>query len=290
MASRGLVVEVNTWPMPPVASTTARPSAAPTPSRDPSPMTCRLTPQAGPGRPSGSGAPVSTSRTSACSITSMPGSSRTASRAATSAREISAPVASPPACTIRSAWWPPSRVSSTSPSAPVSKCAPSAIRSWIRAGPSVTSARTASSSHRPAPATSVSCRCASGLSVSASAAATPPCAHSVEPLDSTVLVTSSTRGTRRRRRSAVVRPAMPEPTTMTSASAVHPGAGATSRRATRSGRPVRSPPGHRAPEDFSPKPSGTCPASCPTSTTWLRESTKTTWVPCSRASRSSTSA
>ena len=44
-------------------------------------------------------------------MTSMPGSSRTASICATSAREISAPVASPPACAIRSAWWPPSRVS-----------------------------------------------------------------------------------------------------------------------------------------------------------------------------------
>ena len=37
-----------------------------------------------------------------------------------------------------------------------SKCAPSATRSRTRRGPSVTSARTASSSHSPAPATSVS--------------------------------------------------------------------------------------------------------------------------------------
>ena len=36
--------------------------------------------------------------------------------AAISARWISAPVASPPACAIRSRWWPPSRVSESSPS------------------------------------------------------------------------------------------------------------------------------------------------------------------------------
>src|SRR5674476_966185 len=43
--------------MPPVARITARASAAPTPSRVPSPITCRFTPQTGPGRrrPSGSG-------------------------------------------------------------------------------------------------------------------------------------------------------------------------------------------------------------------------------------------
>ena len=32
-----------------------------------------------------------------------------------SAREISLPVASPPACAMRSRWWPPSRVSLISP-------------------------------------------------------------------------------------------------------------------------------------------------------------------------------
>ena len=52
----------------------------------------------------------------------------------------------------------------------------------------------------------------------------------VEPADSTVLVTSSTRSTRSRSRSAQVSPAMPEPTTTTSALVVHPGAGALSRR------------------------------------------------------------
>ena len=55
VACAGLVDERNTWPMPPVASTTARPSAAPTPSRCPSPITCSVTPHARPGRPSASG-------------------------------------------------------------------------------------------------------------------------------------------------------------------------------------------------------------------------------------------
>ena len=45
----------------------------------------------------------------------MPGSSWTACRAAISAREISRPVASPPAWAIRSRWWPPSRVREISP-------------------------------------------------------------------------------------------------------------------------------------------------------------------------------
>ncbi len=79
-----------------------------------------------PGAPVGVGAAVSRSSTSACSMTSMPGSERTASSCATSAREISAPVASPPACAIRSAWWPPSRVSAIPPSGAVSNRAPSA--------------------------------------------------------------------------------------------------------------------------------------------------------------------
>ena len=40
----GLVVWENTWPSPPLASTTARHSTAPTPSRWPSPITCRVSP------------------------------------------------------------------------------------------------------------------------------------------------------------------------------------------------------------------------------------------------------
>ena len=89
------------------------------------------------------------------------------STAATSARSISAPVASPPACTTRASEWPPSRASSElrSPSpVAVSNAAPSAASSRTRSGPSVTSTRTASASHRPAPAASVSARWSSGES------------------------------------------------------------------------------------------------------------------------------
>ena len=175
-------------------------------------------------------------------MTSMPGSSRTASICATSAREISAPVASPPACAMRSAWCPPSRVSEMLPSAAVSNTAPRATSSRTRAGPSVTSTSTARGSHRPAPATRVSCRCAAGESDGSSAAAMPPCAHTVEPDARMSLVTSRTRGTRVRSSSAAVRPAMPEPTTTASASTVQPGAGAASRVARRvTERPSRGP-------------------------------------------------
>lgn len=82
----GLVVAEKTCPMPPVASTTAGACTAPTPSCWPSPMTCRVTPAV---RPSAS---VSRSRTSAFSMVRSPA----ARTAPTSAREISAPVASPP--------------------------------------------------------------------------------------------------------------------------------------------------------------------------------------------------
>ena len=44
VATDGFVVEEKTCPRPPVASTTAGASTAPTPSRAPSPITCRVTP------------------------------------------------------------------------------------------------------------------------------------------------------------------------------------------------------------------------------------------------------
>ena len=55
--------------------------------------------------------------------------------AATSARSISAPVASPPACTTRATEWPPSRAERelAAPST-WSKCAPSAMSSRTRVG------------------------------------------------------------------------------------------------------------------------------------------------------------
>lgn len=113
----GLVVAEKTWPMPPVARTTEGARTAPTPSCWPSPMTCSETPAV---RPSAS---VSRSRTRAFSMVC-----RAASRTApTRAREISAPVASPPAWAMRRRWWPPSRVSAMSPLSVVSKCAPVSI-------------------------------------------------------------------------------------------------------------------------------------------------------------------
>ena len=230
VATAGFVVWAKTWPSPPLASTTARHSTAPTPSRTPSPITCRVTPATPPAASS------SRSTASACSTTSMSGALATAEF---SARWTSAPVASPPACTIRSRWWPPSRVSEISPSSSWSKLVPSAISSRTASGPSVTSARTAAGSHAPAPATRVSTSCCSGVSPGPIAAAMPPCAHWVEPAESTSLVTTSTLSTCSRRRSAAVRPAIPEPTITTSARVVQPGSGAVRRPGTRRTEAIR---------------------------------------------------
>ena len=213
----GFVVCENTWPSPPEASTTARQRTAPTPSRWPSPMTCSVIPATPPSAAS------SRSTASACSTTSTSGA---AWIAATSARWISAPVASPPACAIRSRWWPPSRVSESSPSGEWSKLAPRAISSRTASGPSLTSTRTASGSQAPAPATRVSRWWSPGVSPGPRAAAMPPCAHCVDPAESTSLVTTRTLSTWCRSRRAAVRPAMPVPTTTTSAVVVHPGSSA----------------------------------------------------------------
>ena len=51
VATAGLVVAEKTWPSPPLASTTARHSTAPTPSRWPSPITCSVTPATPPPAP-----------------------------------------------------------------------------------------------------------------------------------------------------------------------------------------------------------------------------------------------
>ena len=123
---------------------------------------------------------------------------------------------------------PPSRVSAISPLASLSKIAPRSMSLRTASGPSVTSTRTASTSQSPAPATKVSFSWASGESPSPSAAAIPPCAHFVEPSSTLALVTSRTDKPYVRHCSAVVRPAIPEPTTMTSARAVQPGEGANS--------------------------------------------------------------
>src|SRR5690349_13988864 len=206
--------------MPPVASTTARARTAPTPSDMPSPRTCSVTPAA---RPAAS---VSRSSTIACSTSVMPGSACTA---LTSARCTSAPVASPPACTIRRAEWPPSRVSSRCPLGSRSKAAPQPISCRSRSGPSCTSASTAAGSHSPTPARCVSRACASGVSAGSRTAAIPPWAQRVEPSSTSTFVTTATDSPAARACSATHSPATPEPTTQTSAASSHPGAGAASR-------------------------------------------------------------
>ncbi len=221
----GLVDWLKTWPRPPEARTTARQCTAPTPSCWPSPSTWSVSPAMPPS------AERRRSTASACWTTSISGARSTA---AIRARWISAPVASPPAWAIRSRWWPPSRVSDSSPSGWWSNCVPSAISSRTASGPSVTRIRTASTSHAPAPATRVSRSCCSGVSPGPRAAAMPPCAHWVDPAASTSLVTTSrwSEGSAAWIRSAAVRPAMPEPTTTTSARVVQPGAGARRRPGT----------------------------------------------------------
>ena len=75
-----------------------------------------------------------------------------------------------------------------------SNTAPSAISSSTRRGPSSTSTRTASTSHRPAPAARVSARWRSVSSGSPdSTAATPPWAHRVVAWSSSPLVSTPTR-------------------------------------------------------------------------------------------------
>ena len=110
------------------------------------------------------------------SRTSMFGS---ACAASASARSISAPVASPPACTTRGSEWPPSIASSQHRRRARRTARPSPCSSRTRRGPSVTSTCTASMSQSPAPAVSVSVRWSSAESGSPSAAATPPCAYRV---------------------------------------------------------------------------------------------------------------
>ncbi len=265
----GLVDWLKTWPRPPEARTTARQCTAPTPSRWPSPRTCSVRPATPPS------AARSRSTASACWTTSISGARSTA---AISARWISAPVASPPAWAMRSRWWPPSRVSDSSPSGWRSNCVPRAISSRTASGPSVTRTRTASTSQAPAPATSVSCSCCSGVSPGPSAAAIPPWAHCVDPAARTSLVTTSRRsdGFAAWMRSAAVSPAMPEPTTTTSARVVQPGAGARRRPGTGRWEVIRA--GYRAtrsPRDkvSSPKVSA---GSKPVPMILLSASTKTT--------------
>lgn len=82
-----------------------------------------------------------------------------------------------------------------------------------------------SSSHSPTPAVIVSSKCSSGESSSARAAAMPPCAHRVEPSLTWALVIEQHGASCTSRMQGCGEPATPEPTTMTSARTVQPGAG-----------------------------------------------------------------
>ena len=146
-----------------------------------------------------------------------------------SARCTSAPVASPPAWMIRLRWWPPSRVSDRPPSASRSKRGaeldqlPDPVRALrdqhpdrgLVAQPDA-GARACRPGARP------------GESAGPSAAAMPPWAQRVEPSSTFTLVTTVTACPAARACSAAVRPAMPEPTTTTSAVWVQPGSAAAS--------------------------------------------------------------
>ena len=148
-----------------------------------------------------------------------------------SAREISAPVASPPACAMRSRWWPPSRVSVISPPASRSNSAPSATSSRTRSGPSVTSTRTASASHSPTPGdegvVEVLLR---GCPPGRAQRRCRPAPTAVEPARENGLRHEQHPVDPLAQAQRAVSPAMPDPTTTTSAAIVHPGAGALRRR------------------------------------------------------------
>ena len=111
VATAGLVLAAYSWPEPPVASTTAL-------ARGPG--------RAGPVRVEHAEAddpcrrPVSATSTARWPVEHR----RQPGGRAESARCTSAPVASPPACTIRSPECPPSRVRSGTPSGPASNAAP----------------------------------------------------------------------------------------------------------------------------------------------------------------------
>ena len=99
VASRGLVVTANSWPAPPVASSTLRARIVRAAVRADAPPPRRSGRPRRPGR-----------RAKACSCTTE----AVRCTACTRARSISAPVATP-ACTTRATEWPPSRASSRLP-------------------------------------------------------------------------------------------------------------------------------------------------------------------------------
>ena len=156
----GLVVSANSWPAPPLASTTA-------PART---RAGRRRPEQGPGDPAVVGDEVDQEGVLELRTD---GVARTAS---VRARSSSAPVASPPAWTTREREWPPSRVRASSRRAHGSESKP-APREQVGDGLAAPrpAYRTATGSHSPAPAARVSATCsATESSTRSSTAAIPP--------------------------------------------------------------------------------------------------------------------
>ena len=192
----GLVDCANRPPMPPVASTTwlvgsARgllPRAASTPAMRPS---C-----------------TSRRRAATPSSTVIEGQARTA---ATMARMISRPVASPAACTMRRRPCAASRPSFNVPAASRSNIAPSATRRAMASGASSRIRLVADGSQSPSPAASVSATCSAAASSGPTEAATPPCAQALDASSPSGAGERTTHGAGARA-SAVVSPARPAPT------------------------------------------------------------------------------
>ena len=202
----GLVVALYSCPSPPVARTTDGAWTAPMPRR------------------SATSTPVTASvrEAASCSNRSAAWLVRMSSvfAAWSSARCTSAPVASPPACTMRRRECPPSRLSAQPPAAALSNCAPSLTNSVTARKPSATMDVTASGSQSPAPAARVSATCASTeSSVSGSTTAIPPWAWcvAVESGLRPALLSTTTRRPARCAASAAAKPPTPVPMTTTSA-------------------------------------------------------------------------
>ena len=214
----GLVVDAKIWPMPPVASTTARARIAPTPSSVPSPSTCRVMPQA---RPVGVAQQVEHQR-----VLDQP-DPRVAVHGGVQrplhlgAGRVAAGVHDPVGVVAALAGQ-----------------HQRAVRVAVELGARAASARGPGPgpprpARRPPPGRTARrrrsrCRsaCASGVSSGSSTAAMPPCAQRVEPSSMLTLVTTVTCRPASRRCSAAVRPAMPEPTTTTSVVSAQPGSAA----------------------------------------------------------------
>ena len=178
----GLVVWAKTWPSPPLASTTARQRTAPTPSRWPSPITCRVTPGDA-RRAVGVEQQVDGERVLDDLDLGRPLDRGDQRALDLGAGRVAAGVRDPVAVVAALAGQRQLAVGAWS------KLVPSAISSRTASGPSVTRTRTASGRRRRRRRRG--CRLVlAGVSPGPSAAAMPPCAHWVEPAASTSLVTT----------------------------------------------------------------------------------------------------